>query len=90
MGHLLLAGGPGGWRPVDFRTYLLKQRQTVRMMGSTRGDQKAKKAQLDLFATTVASPSGSPPLQQLRRPLLRRYSLKRNGLRVSKKLFLMI
>ena len=65
MGHLLLAGGPGGWRPVDFRTYLLKQRQTVRMMGSTRGDQELKKAAGDFFVTTVASPSGSPPLQPI-------------------------
>ena len=50
---------------------MLKQRQTVRMMGSTTGGQKAKKAHRYLFGTTVASPSGSPPRKQLRRPLLR-------------------
>ena len=49
----------------------MTQRQTVRMMGSRRGDQKVEKAAGDLSALLAASPSGSPPRKQLRRPLLR-------------------
>ena len=72
MGHSWLAGGPGVWWPVEVGRYLLKQRVTVRMMGSRYPDQKPKKAAADFFAVIVASPSRSPPRQQLRRPLLRR------------------
>ena len=44
MGHLLLAGVPGGGRPVECETYFLKQQVTVRMMGSRESHQKLKKA----------------------------------------------
>ena len=72
MGHSWLPGGPGVWWPVEVGRYLLKQRVTVRMMGSRYPNQKPKKAAADFFAVIVASPSRSPPRQQLRRPLLRR------------------
>ena len=69
---------------------MLKQRQTVRMMGSRAGDQEVKKAQLDLFATVVASPSGSPPRQQPRRPLLRREGGREPRLFMNRVLFMSI
>ena len=41
---------PGGCRPVEFHTYLLKQLMTVRMMGPRKSHLNLKKATGDFFA----------------------------------------